>query len=240
MNNFKTVPSLEKYLENYQNKLKTPSCLPYCIEDLCSGWTTETYRQILIKLTYNGRLEVACSLWSFSDLSPISNKTNTLKEVFKLFDTRALSRVDTLELVFALSLVCSGPLDKKIDNCFFALVLENGVTKEQLHFFLDTLFRGISKIALVHSDTFYPKQPNLRLSQSAISKAVDSMFQGTKRITSEEFAQWIHSIKPLSECFSLFSQKFQSSQEHFRQQMISRIRLSSYIKQLIHSQILNF
>lgn len=239
---FMIVHTLSQYVSLYEDRLKAPSCLPLALEDLCSGWTTDTFKQILVKLTLNGKIAVPCVFNHFNELAVFSNKQNTLQEIFKLFDTRAFSRIDAMELISAIAMICSGPLDKKIENCFFAFGLSEDltVTKDEMHLFLDSLFRGNAKVALVNTDTFYPRNPNKRVSAHEISLICDSIFTGKiKSINSEGFCQWLlREQGAMSRFFNLFVTRFQQCQEASRELNISRLRIIPFVKTLIYNEIL--
>mmetsp|Transcript_22691 Transcript_22691/g.22448 ORF Transcript_22691/g.22448 Transcript_22691/m.22448 type:complete len:160 (-) Transcript_22691:45-524(-) len=139
-------------------------------------------------------------------------------------------------------MICSGPLDKKIENCFFAFGLNEDctITKEEMQLFLDSLFRGTAKIALIKSDTFYPRNPNKRLASHEIARIVNSIFSGqNKLLSAEEFCQWLlREQGPLNKFFNLFVRRFQQCQEANRELNIARLRIIPFIKTIIYSDIL--
>lgn len=110
-------------------------------------------------MSMNGRVALPLIFYQPTDLLPLSNKRNWLVEVFKLFDTRALTRIDALELLSVICLCTSGTLEGKINNIafIFSFTYPGVLTREELHLLLDVLVRGVTKIALRNSDTFYPR-----------------------------------------------------------------------------------
>jgi Ca2+-binding EF-hand superfamily protein len=142
---FNIMHSLNQFHSLYEDHLKEPSCLAICMEDLCSGWNTETFKQILSKMTLKSSTCVPLFYLKHEELRIFSNKNNTLQEVFKLFDTRGLSRIDGMELVCSMAMISSGPLISKIEACFYAFSVneENKFDRNQFCFFMDCLCRGL-------------------------------------------------------------------------------------------------
>lgn len=183
--------SLAELAETYKANIKN-ECLPVCIQDLCAGWTTDTFKQVLVKFTEGGTVHPPLVFHYPAELSVISTKRGILGEVFKLFDTRALSRIDSFEILYALSLACTGALESKIENCFSLVGIREDctVSKEEFHFFIDNLVRGVCKIALLKTDTFYPRDPNQRLSPIEITLITESVFANrTRTLSAPEFCR---------------------------------------------------
>ncbi len=49
-------------------------CLPECFSDLCSGWTQETLRQVILTLTRNGSAPIKLWYDSAEEMCALSNK----------------------------------------------------------------------------------------------------------------------------------------------------------------------
>ena len=47
--------SLTEFEEMYVENLKKGVCYPDAFGDLCGGWTVETFKQVIAKMTKNGR-----------------------------------------------------------------------------------------------------------------------------------------------------------------------------------------
>ena len=105
------------------------------------------------------------------DLTFISTKTPILVEVFNLFDSRGLTRIDLFEVLVVLALSTQSDLDDKLQILFETFSFENNepaLTYEQFCLFFDCFFRAIFKVVLKEGETFYPTYQNRRLAFSEI------------------------------------------------------------------------
>lgn len=238
---FEVLNSISALTGIYESSLKKDSCLSVCIEELCGGWTTVTYFQVLTKMTKQGRICLPLVFFSSSELAVISNKRGCLEEVFKLFDTRALSRVDAMEILSVFCLITSGSLDEKLNNAFFIFGYTDPMclAKDECIFFLDSLIRGICKVCLTTTDTFYPRRPNKRLSLRELTRISDLIFEDSTILSVEDFTTRMYRKCPeLNSFISLFSLNFQAASERARELMVSRIPIEAMIKRLITQEIL--
>jgi hypothetical protein len=235
-----TTITLEQLLAEFENNLKGPSCVPCCFEDLVGGWTTDTFKQIIVKITKNARIPLPLIVYEPSQLSFLSNKQNCLEEIFKLFDTRGLNRIDLLEVLASIALTTSGTLEGKLMNAFLIFGFKDSGTLniEEAYIFIDSLIRGICKVALRNMDTFYPRHPNFRLAPQEIDSIVNTIFTKGKNITVKEFEEKLkRENRPLTRVIMLFHTRFQESVEHMRAIMVDRIKLIPIIKSLLYNHI---
>mmetsp|Transcript_10644 Transcript_10644/g.20613 ORF Transcript_10644/g.20613 Transcript_10644/m.20613 type:complete len:249 (+) Transcript_10644:4963-5709(+) len=238
---FEVLNSITALTSIYEGSMKKDSCLSVCVEDLCGGWTTVTYFQVLTKMTKQGRICLPLVFYNSTELAVISNKRSCLEEVFKLFDTRALSRVDAMEMLSVFCLITSGSLDEKLNNAFFIFGYTDPMclTKDEFIYFLDSLARGICKVCLTTNDTFYPRRPNKRLSMKELTRIADLIFENTATLSVEDFvARMYRKCPELNKFISLFSLNFQSAAEKARELMVSRMPLETMIKRLLIQELL--
>lgn len=100
-------------------------------------------------------------LWfdSNEEMCILSNKRAALIDIFKLLDTLQLGRIDTLELFAAILISIEGRSEVLLNsNSYFNINLdimlifgfseETEFSKDEFHFFLDCMFRGIMKFAI--------------------------------------------------------------------------------------------
>ena len=66
-----------KYLQN----LSDPSIVD-CFANMCSGWTQETFKQVILTLTKKGQQPIKLWFDSVEDMYPMSNKREALGELF--------------------------------------------------------------------------------------------------------------------------------------------------------------
>lgn len=237
---FRTLYSVKQFNTIYENRLKKPSCLPICMEELCAGWTTETLRQIFSKVSLMSNISMPLFYLSPDELGIYSNKAFALTEVFKLFDTRGLSRIDGMELVCCMVMVSSGEFLKKLEACFYVFSMneEAKLNRSQFCFFLDSYFRGLGKIILIESDTFYPRTPNIRMRPEEIENYADSIFKSSdSKISSQDFLIVLSQDEHFHKAFALYPQEFQKAQEKYRDLITSRLKLIPFIKSLIYNHL---
>ena len=239
--NFCIVHTLNQLNLEYEGKLKEPSCLPICLEEMCAGWTIETLQQMLSRLTMKNSTSVPLFFQKPEELSVFSNKQYSLIETFKLFDTRHLGRIDALELLLVISMITSGTLVKKLETCFGLVSVndEGKVTKEGFCLFLDSYIRGLTKVVLKKTDTFYPRVNNLRLSFKEIDLIANLVFSSQdEKISASEFSTYLtHENSSLKLIFTLYPQRLQSSQESYRDLMTNRLKTVIYIKNFIYKLV---
>lgn len=245
---FNTIHTLSSFMSQYEKQLKTPSCVSCCMEDLLGGCkiyigTADTFRQVLVKISLNGKLPLPVVFHNPLDLLVLSNKRNTVYEVFKLFDTRANNRIDVLELLAVISISTGGTLEARLANSFFifGFTEHDKLTKEEFHYFLDCLFRGVAKVTLREDDTYYPRFPNKRISAQELTNIVHAIFgNATISITVEEFLSWLVREKgSMNKFLNLFGKVFQECIEKAREIMVSRLKLIPFIKHILTQDIFN-
>ena len=87
--------SIASWIEYFDKKLRQPSCLPECIEELCGGCkyiyiyigTQDTFQQVYLKLVKNAKIPLKLYFSSPEEMEILSNKRTALKGVFDLMDT---------------------------------------------------------------------------------------------------------------------------------------------------------
>ena len=244
---FEVLASLSDFANLYKSALKSPSCLAPCFEEFCGGCkghtgTADTLKQIVLKMTKNGRIPLPMVFFTPAELSGLSNKRTCAEEVFKLFDTRGLSRIDVMELFAAIAAITSGTLDLKVQNlvAIFGFRDQTTMSRDESHFMMDCLFRGIAKVTLRSSDTFYPRKPNYRLSASELSRLTESLFTGKQRfISCEELTDWLQRSQGDSKfIFDTLIHTLQTAMETMRDVMVARLRVMPMIKAILLNDVL--
>ena len=161
--------------------------------------------------------------------------------MFKLFDTRGLSRIDGMEVLCCMAMASSGSLVRKLELCFYAFGMNEQAVlgKSEFCFFLDSYCRGIGKVVLRKIDTFYPKEPNIRLRQEAIEGYANLLFTSSViKISAQDFLLFLEKESgALKKIFTIYPEEFQRSQEIYRETMTNRIRLIPFIKSLIYGML---
>ena len=238
--NYSIIHTLNQFNLEFENSLKTPSCLPVCLEDLCAGWTIDSFQQILSRLTLKNTASVPMFFQKPEEMICFSNKLNTLSEVFKLFDTRGLGRIDTYELISMIIISCSGSQQRKIEILFnvFSISDEGIISKDGFCFLLDVFIRGLSKSLLRSSDSFYPRNPNFRLSNKEIDLIASNLFKREDKISAADFLSYISKDSgSLRTLFTLYPNLFMKSQEFYRDLMTTRLKSLPFLKSILVSLI---
>lgn len=92
-------------------------------------------------------------LWfdSPEEMSILSNKRQVIQDIFKLFDTKVIGRIDSLELFGPILLSVQGKWETILSNAMviFGFGNEREFSRDEFHFFLDCLFRGLFKLLIV-------------------------------------------------------------------------------------------
>jgi hypothetical protein len=73
-------------------------CIPECFSDLCSGWTQETFRQVIMTMTRKGAAPIKLWFDSPEEMCVLSNKRQAINDIFKTIDSGKVGRIDTMEL----------------------------------------------------------------------------------------------------------------------------------------------
>ena len=135
--------SFEAFKKAYFKQLRSPQWFPSWIGDIWGGWTQETFKQVLVKLTKNGKSPIQLWFSSTEEMEPISKKPAT-KDIFVLFDTKNLGRIDTMDLISILQLSSASKLDISLDSMMKIYgFVQRVFTKDEFHFYLDSLLSGI-------------------------------------------------------------------------------------------------
>ncbi|EGR28452.1 hypothetical protein IMG5_174910 [Ichthyophthirius multifiliis] len=186
---FDIVP-YQKFIDDYNNKLKQPSCLPRHMVELCGGWTQETFKQIIQKITKKNTAPLQLWYDSWQSMDVISIKKASLKEVFRLLDSRNIGRIDSCELFSVMLFIAKGDFDLVLSNITIIFGFKNpqNLTSDEFFYFLDSFFRGISK-TLIQNNRNEPYDINKRLSAEDIKEIVQKVYGNNISYTGDQFAQ---------------------------------------------------
>ncbi|KAL4438280.1 hypothetical protein ABPG74_009703 [Tetrahymena malaccensis] len=229
------IVSYEKFVEEYLNQLKTPSCLPRHVGELCGGWTAETFKQIIQKITKKNTAPLQLWFDSYQSMDIISTKRASLKEVFKILDTRNISRIDSCELFSVMTFIAKGDYETTITNISLVFGFKNPqcLTKDEFFFFLDSFFRGISKILLLKNKKDYTEQDvNKRLNSEDIKEITDKVYGNKINFTNKDFAREFMKSK-YNQFFEYIYQQLQSSNDFERSVSLQNIQIAQEVRKCI-------
>ena len=120
----------------------------------------------------------------------ISHKRATLKEIFAMMDTRNVRRIDGMELYSMFLLLAKADYDSVLKCAVDVFGVEEvgSISKGELFFMIDSLFRGFSKTLILRGDTT-PVKVNVRLDCQEISNFVNRMVGAKTAIPKSEICE---------------------------------------------------
>jgi hypothetical protein len=118
---------------------------------MCSGWTQETFRQVIMTMTRKGAAPIKLWFDNSEEMTVLSNKRQAIQDIFKLMDSSLIGRIDTLELFAPILISIQGKWETILTNAMviFGFNSETEFSRDEFHFFLDCLFRGLLKLLIV-------------------------------------------------------------------------------------------
>ncbi|KAM3144751.1 hypothetical protein pb186bvf_003060 [Paramecium bursaria] len=233
------ITPFNTFKQQYSNNLKEPSCLIGCIEELCGGWTQETLKSILQKLTKKNQAPLPLFFDSSESMDAISNKKNALLVTFQQFDSRGIGRIDATELFSIMLLTSKGDFSQICYNIanMFGSDQTNNMTQDEFFFFLDSLFRGLSKVLICKGET-KPAQVNKRLNDSDLNKFVTQVFKQQPKINKEDLYQNIVAVVPLYEFLYNAYSHMQTSLEYSRDEQLKMMKITLEVKKVMTGMLI--
>jgi len=185
------IVSFKYFKDEYYEKLKTPSCLPVCVEELCGGWSQETYKQVIQKITKKGSTPLPLYFDSPQSMEYMSNKGGALAELFKMMDTNKKGRIDAYEVFSFITLIVNGEYDNVFHTVveIFGTEKPNSITPNEMYYFLDSVFRAMFKILVKKGAKPTSKLQDKRLSDEDLKMLVKKLFgdENIQSLLKEEF-----------------------------------------------------
>jgi hypothetical protein len=91
-------------------------------------------------------------LWydSAEEMYQLSNKREACGKIFAILDTNKIGKVDAMELFATLLISLQGKFETIIHNmmAMFGFNNENEFSRDEFHFFLDCMTRGLLKLGI--------------------------------------------------------------------------------------------
>jgi hypothetical protein len=193
--------TMQEFKATYEgNLIVSPllTCLPDCFTDLCSGWTQETFRQIIMSMTRRGAAPIKLWFDSAEEMAILSNKRAALEHLFKLMDTKGLGRIDTLELCATLLITIQGPWETILNTILliFGFGNEREFSRNEFHFFLDCLFRGFCKLLIPTPRAVADAPPLPALSLHDRERKKPHPLNGGRRVLSLDIDKLVAQVFP--------------------------------------------
>lgn len=139
----------------------------------------ETFKQIMNILSKNQTAPLPLYFPTPEAMDSISNNKKALKEVFQAMDTRGIGRIDAMEL-YTVFLFISKADFKTVLKCIvdiFGTEEVGFITKGELFFFIDSLFRGFAKFLITRYEA-KPSTRNVRLDFIEINSMINKLIVG--------------------------------------------------------------
>ena len=129
---------------------------------------------MVLDVTKKGKAPIKLYYSSAEEMYSLSNKRDALQEIFKLMDVDKKGRIDTMELLAVIFIGLQGKYEIKLSNSMFAFGFSNPseFTKDEAHFYFDSLFRGLMKVCIPRGHS-KPILAGKRVASSDIDGIVD-------------------------------------------------------------------
>jgi len=232
-----------KAFTNEFQDLKTPSCIPTCLEEICGGWSQETFKQNIQKITKKGTNPLPLWFDSPESMDSISNKLGSLQELFKLMDIRKKGRIDAYEVFAVMLFMVEGGFETKLSNILeiFGGEQPNAITQGEMHWFLDSLFRGLFKILILKGEKA-PKNPNRRLADEEIKTLLKVIFNDLNNVKYVMKDELVENMMGKGRDLFNFLDKVQDAMEkslkHAREQSIINMRIMVEVKRKVYEMLM--
>ena len=161
-------------------------------------------------LTRNGSSPIKLWYDSAEEMCALSNKRQIIQDIFKIMDSPSgLGRIDSLEVFASIVLANQGGWNTILQNimAIFGFGAENEFSRDEFHFFIDCLFRGLFKLLLVKPPggpkrrKLLPMHPGRKLANADIEKLVAQVFPSNIDIV--ERSDFIELMQPNKEICEL-------------------------------------
>ncbi|CAI2379470.1 unnamed protein product [Moneuplotes crassus] len=224
--------SFATFKSKYFNKLNKPQCFPPCIGEICGGWTQETFKQVIVKLTKNGKAPIQLWLSSPDEIEPISKKIYVRQQVFDIFDNIGCGRIDTMDLISVLQLASNSKVELTVLNFMkiFGFV-QKIFTKDEFHFYLDSLFSGIMASGILNGDRNpHPDFRGARVLSEDIESLVLDIFEGEEILERDLFSKRFLEHSELGPMFIYFQGCYTACSKYLKQKAMELIHLNTAIR----------
>eukprot|EP00347_Sterkiella_histriomuscorum_P019553 403341192 len=223
--------TIDQFKNQYLNNLAA-QCIPDSFGDLCSGWTQETFRQVVTTMTRRGAAPIKLWFDSAEEMTVLSNKRPALAELFKVMDTNKIGRIDTLELFAVILISIKGKFEIILQNIMiiYGFNNENEFSRDEFHFFLDCFSRGLLKLSIPKGSKV-PMNPGKKLVQSDIESLVGQIFPNNiDLIERSDFIEFMTPQKEIFQIISYFHESCLQSVLDFRQKTLDRIQITHFVR----------
>ena len=146
------------------------------------GYKFVTYGQIIKGITANNTTPLPLYFESEGAMKDAIKKQEQREKIFNIMDVKGLKRIDAFEVFTSLLICCDGDTSKMwnevVDSFGNDTQSEDQkrIHYDELFYFFDTLFRGLSKVLVKKDeDPELHKPKMLRLSYEDIKAVLDSV-----------------------------------------------------------------
>mmetsp|Transcript_21496 Transcript_21496/g.24968 ORF Transcript_21496/g.24968 Transcript_21496/m.24968 type:complete len:253 (-) Transcript_21496:72-830(-) len=211
------IVSFKYFKDEYHKNLKTPSCLPPFIEELCGGWSQETYKQVIQKITKKGSTPLPLYFDSPQSMESMSNKSGALAELFKNMDTLKKGRIDAYEVFSFITFIVNGEFENVFSTVveIFGTEKPNSITQDEMYYFFDSVFRAMFKLLLKKNSKSTVKTADKRLADEDLKMIVKKLF-GDGSITSLLKEEFVANLKKDAELNDVFTELITTMQDHLK------------------------
>ncbi len=152
--------------------------------------TSQSYGQILNKVTNKGTCFLPVIFNEPSDMNFISRKNVQLELLFQSVDINNMGRIDAYEILSVISIFVEGTFEQFVEQIFenFSFNGWKTIRKDEMIYFIDGIFRGLSKVCVPIKDLGREKPGvSWRLIPKDVEEFVNMLFMGKPFLDREEF-----------------------------------------------------
>ena len=175
-------------------------------------------------MTKKGSTPIKLWFESPEEMRNISNKRGPLAELFEWLNYRKLGRIDTLELFSVILMSIEGKADVVSMNIMtiFGFSEENGFTRDEFFFFVDTLFRGLMSLSIAKEDN-QPTNRGKFVKNEDIEDLVKEVFADSDRLDRQQFVKRFMVSKTIFGMFNYFHETLYKAVLAHKQRNFERI-----------------
>jgi hypothetical protein len=187
MNTFKIV-TFDTWYDEFMGNMNEKCGVHPSICEIFKGYTQDTFSSIIQKLTNKNTSPLALYYDSPHSLSALSKKKLALDRIFKFLDFNHMERIDAYEFYTPILLLVDGKMEKFWDYIIenFGVDQRDKISCDELFYFIDSMFRGLSKILILKGDnTDEPVGRCYRLNHGDINNIISRLFGQEGFLTKE-------------------------------------------------------
>ena len=156
-----------------------------------------------------------------------------------------LGRIDSLEVFAPIAISTQGTWNTLLQNimAIFGFGAVTEFSRDEFHFFIDCLFRGLFKLLIVKPQGYrytsgrkklVPMHPGRKLAPADIEKLVSQIFPSNIDILDRaDFIELMQQNKEVCEILKYFHEKCNQSVMTYRQKVLDRLAITQIVRKML-------